>query len=100
MLSIMTRLRAGRSRERIQAGSSIPPLELAQPRIQWLPGALFSEVKRPGRKAHRSPSFSAEFKNECSYTTTTSPICFMACTGTLPIFLLGVGEWSHTRPNY
>ena len=76
MLSIMTRLRAGRSRQRILAGPSIPPLELPQPRIQWLSGVLFSEVKQPGREAHHSPSFSAEFKNECSYTTTTSPICF------------------------
>lgn len=76
MLSIMTWLRAGRSRDRILAGPFIPHLELPQPRIQWLPGALFPKVKRPGREAHHSTSSSAEFKNECSYTTTTSPICF------------------------
>jgi len=100
MLRIMTWLRPGRSRHRILAGPSIPPLELPQPRIQWLPGALFPEVKRPGREAHHSPSSSAEFKNEWSYTTTTSPICFHGLYWDLYFFILGAAERSGTRPNY
>jgi hypothetical protein len=33
-----------------------------QPPIQWVPGALSLEVKRPGREADHSPSTSAEVK--------------------------------------
>jgi len=33
-----------------------------QPPIQWVPGALFLEVKRPGREADHSPPPSAEVK--------------------------------------
>jgi hypothetical protein len=35
-----------------------------QPLIQWVPGALFLGVKRPGREGDRSPPSSAEVK-EC-----------------------------------
>jgi hypothetical protein len=45
-----------------------------QPPIQWLPGALSLEVKRPVRAADHSPPSSAEVKNEWSYTS-TSPVC-------------------------
>jgi hypothetical protein len=31
--------------------------------IQWVPGTLSPEVKRPGREADNSPAFSAEVKN-------------------------------------
>jgi hypothetical protein len=34
-----------------------------QPPIQWVPGALSLEVKRPGREADHSPPSSAEVKN-------------------------------------
>jgi hypothetical protein len=44
-----------------------------QPHNQWVPEALSLGVKRPRREADHSPSFSAEVKNEWSYTF-TSPI--------------------------
>jgi hypothetical protein len=37
-------------------------LGLTQPPIQWLPGALFLRVKRPGREADHSPPSSTEVK--------------------------------------
>jgi hypothetical protein len=33
-----------------------------QPPIQWVPGALYLGVRRPGREAHQSPPSSAEVK--------------------------------------
>jgi hypothetical protein len=42
----------------------------AQPPIQWVPGALSVEVKRPGCVADHSPPSSAEVKNEWSYNFT------------------------------
>jgi hypothetical protein len=41
-----------------------------QPPIQWIPGALSLEVKRPGREADHSLPSSAEVKNAWSYTST------------------------------
>jgi hypothetical protein len=41
-----------------------------QPPIQWVPGAISLEVKRPGREADRSPPSSAKVKNAWSYTST------------------------------
>jgi hypothetical protein len=41
-----------------------------QPAIQWVPGALSLEVKRPGREADHSPPSSAKVKNAWSYTST------------------------------
>jgi len=46
--------------------------------IQWVPGALSTEVERPGREADHSSPSSADVKNLCSYTST------------LPISLRGV----------
>jgi hypothetical protein len=40
-----------------------------QPPINWVPGALSSGIKRPGREADHSPLTSAEAKNEWSYTS-------------------------------
>jgi hypothetical protein len=68
-------LRAGRSDDRgsIPGGGlgiflfdtmSRPALGLTQSPIQWVPGALSLEVKRPGREADHSPPYSAEVK-EC-----------------------------------
>jgi hypothetical protein len=48
-----------------------------QPPIQWVPGALFLEVKRPRREADHSPPSSAEVKNAWSYTSTPQYV-FMA----------------------
>jgi len=43
-----------------------------QPPIQWVPGALSLEVKRPGRRADHSPQSSSEFK-ECLELYSHSP---------------------------
>jgi len=40
-------------------------------------GVLSLEIKRPGREADRSPTFSAGVKTACSYTSTNSYV-FMA----------------------
>jgi hypothetical protein len=42
--------------------ASRPALGPTQPRIQWVPGALSPEVKRPEREAYHSPPSSAEVK--------------------------------------
>jgi hypothetical protein len=47
-----------------------PALGPTQPPIQWVPGALASRVKLPGREADRSPPSSAKVKNAWSYTST------------------------------
>jgi hypothetical protein len=54
-----------------------------QPPIQWVPGALFPWVKRPGSEAYYSPPSSAKV-NAWSYTSISSYV-FMALDG---------GEWS------
>jgi hypothetical protein len=41
-----------------------------QPPIEWVPGALSLEVKRPGREADHSPQSSAEVTNAWSFTST------------------------------
>jgi hypothetical protein len=43
---------------------------LTQSRIQWVPGALSPEVKRPWREADHSPPTSAEVKKMRVYTFT------------------------------
>jgi hypothetical protein len=55
---------------RTALGPTLPP-------IQWVPGALFLGVKRPGREADYSPPSSAEVKNAWSYTSTPQYV-FMA----------------------
>jgi len=54
----------------LYATSSRPTLELTQPLIQWVPGALSLGVKRPVSEADRSPPSSSEVKNAWSYTST------------------------------
>jgi hypothetical protein len=41
-----------------------------QPFMQWVPGILSLEVRRPGREADHSPPSSAEVKNAWNYTST------------------------------
>jgi hypothetical protein len=48
-------------------------LGATQPPIQWVPGALFLGVKRPGREADHSPPSSAEV-NECAELYFHTPI--------------------------
>jgi hypothetical protein len=45
--------------------------------IQWVPGTVSPEVKRPGREADHSPPTSAEVKKMWIYTS-TPPYAFMA----------------------
>jgi hypothetical protein len=49
--------------------ASRPALGPTQSLVQWLPGAVFLGVKRPGCEADHSPS-SAEVKNAWNYTST------------------------------
>jgi hypothetical protein len=66
------------SRVRFPAGAGIflfttasrMALGSTQPPIQWVPGALSLEVKRPGHEADHSPPSSAEVKNAWSYIST------------------------------
>jgi hypothetical protein len=48
---------------------SRPVLEPTQPPIQWIPGALSLGLKRPEREADHPSPYSAEVKNEWSYTS-------------------------------
>jgi hypothetical protein len=48
-----------------------------QPPIQWVPGALYLAVRRPGREADHSPPSCAEVENAWSYTS-IPPYVFMA----------------------
>jgi hypothetical protein len=48
-----------------------------QPLIQWVPGALYPEVKQPGPEADHSPQTSAEVKKMWIYAS-TPPYDFMA----------------------
>jgi hypothetical protein len=68
-------LRAGRPRGRSSCPGRVknflfctlsrPALGSTQPPIQWVPGALSREVKRPGREADHSPPTSAERLRKC-----------------------------------
>jgi hypothetical protein len=49
-----------------------------QPPIQWVPGALYLGVKRPGREAGHSPPSSAEDK-ECVELYLHSPNTLSCC---------------------
>jgi hypothetical protein len=67
----------GRDNNFVFSISSRPALGPTQPPIQWVPGALFPGVKRPGSEADHSPPATAEVKKTCIYTTTT-PYAFIA----------------------
>jgi hypothetical protein len=66
-VGIATGLRAGLSGVRIQIGRlgiNYSLLQIAQPPIQWIPGAL-RRMKLPSRDVGYSPATSAQVKNEC-----------------------------------
>jgi hypothetical protein len=62
---------------RIFSKSSRPALRFTQSPIQWVRGAVFPGVKRPGREVDHSPPTSAEVKPMWIYTS-TPPYAFMA----------------------
>jgi hypothetical protein len=80
-------LRAGRTRDGSSSPGRVkkflfstsfrPGMGPTQPPIQWVPGALFSGVKRPGREADHSAPTTAEVKKIWIYTS-TPPYAFMA----------------------
>jgi hypothetical protein len=60
----------GRVKNFLFSKSSRPALGFTQPLIQWVPGAPFPEVKRPGREADHSPPTSAEVQKMWIYIST------------------------------
>jgi hypothetical protein len=82
--SIVTGLRAGQPRLESRQGLEVfpfatafrPALRSTQPPIQWVPGALSSGVKRPGREADHSPLSNVEV-NAWGYTS-IPPYVFVA----------------------
>jgi hypothetical protein len=60
---------SGRVKNFLFSTSSRPALEPTYP-IQWVPGAVFQGVKRPGREPNHSPPNSAEVKKMWIYTST------------------------------
>jgi hypothetical protein len=67
---------------------SIPALRPTQAPIQWAPGALSLGIKRTGREADHSPSYSAEITKAWS------------CISTSPIRLHGVVLYIMFRAKY
>jgi hypothetical protein len=65
-----------RSKMFFSARLSRQALGFTQPPIQWVPGALSTGVKRPGREADHSPPASAEVKKMWIYTS-TPPYAFI-----------------------
>jgi hypothetical protein len=57
--------------------SSIPALGSTQPHIQWVPGSLSPQVKRPGGETDHSLPTSAEDQKNWVYRSTI-PYIFMA----------------------
>jgi hypothetical protein len=55
-------------------------LEPTQPPIQWVPGALSLEVKRPGCEADHSAPSNAEVNNEWSYTSISQYVSMAWCS--------------------
>jgi hypothetical protein len=72
-VSTVTRLRAGWPGLDTRQGTRFS--------IQWVEGALYRGVKRPGREADHS------FQNAWSYTSTPSPVFKMRCLGTGCVFV-------------
>jgi hypothetical protein len=57
---------------------SIQPLGLNQPSIEWVPGAICPEIRRPATEADQSLLLSAEVKNVWRYNS-IPPHAFKAC---------------------
>jgi hypothetical protein len=57
---------------------SVPPLGHNQLSMQWVPGALFPEVRQPATEADQSLLLSAEVKNEWRYNS-IPPHAFKLC---------------------
>jgi hypothetical protein len=53
------------------------PWGQSQPHIQWVPGALFTGVKRQGREADHLLSTSADDKKVWMYCASTPPYAFI-----------------------
>jgi hypothetical protein len=68
----------GRIENFLISTSSRPVLGPTQPSLQWVPGALFLGVKRPGREPDHSPP-SAEVKNTWIYTFTPLYVFMAYC---------------------
>jgi hypothetical protein len=60
----------GRVKNFLFSTSSRPALGSTQPPVQWVPEALSSAVKRPGREADHSPPASSEVKKIWIYIST------------------------------
>jgi hypothetical protein len=54
---------SGRGKFFLNSTASRPAPRPSQPPIQWLPGAISPEVKRPGSEVDHSPPSSVEVKN-------------------------------------
>jgi hypothetical protein len=67
----------GRVKNFLSSKSPRPALGFTKPPIQWVPGALSSGIKGPGREADHSPPASDEVKKMRIYIC-TPPYAFMA----------------------
>jgi hypothetical protein len=67
--------------------ASITALVPTQPPIQWVPGTLSLEVKRPGLEGDHSPPFSADVKecfDLCLYSHNTPSWCGAFSSAEIP----------------
>jgi hypothetical protein len=60
----------GRVKDFLFSASFTPALGSTQTRIQWVPGAISSGIKQPGRETDHSPPASAEVNKMWIYTST------------------------------
>jgi hypothetical protein len=73
-----------------------------QPRIQWVTGALYAEIKRPSRESDNEPSSSPQAKNTWNYNSTPQCVFVASCLvkhrdNITLIFTLqraGISQWS------
>jgi hypothetical protein len=74
-----------------------------QPPFHWVPGALSSKVKQPGREAHHSPTSNAEMDHTstpplslCAWHTVTT-LTFYITVGAIFSLSVGVSSCTVTR---
>jgi len=95
-VTVVTRFRAGwlgfDSRQGFLLFTTASRMALGptQPLIQWVPGAFFSGVKRPGRGVYNSPPLSAKVKYAWSCISTLPHIFMMWCLVKHGILLHGL----------